>query len=323
MGVCASNPEPSSPPPVRPLPTLAPHPPRSVVVDRRPELARNNFVPRGGSSLPSPSVSPPLVLTAFPPHRSRRRSPRPPRAPPRRPPKPPPRPPPSTPRRSPPSARHPAPCTATQMTTPPERPRRTPNPLPRSPADAPHRPSRPFRPRTPLPPRRPRVRARLPPALGASRPRLEHGGDPGASSFGWHASVPRVRVAFTVYVDGRGETRRGLGRRRRLPPDVADYDANLRRRTFAALGLYHPEARGADEKVEDAALVAAMDYVMDWAAAEHKVGLDPYRDIGRVRCVFDLVQPGGRRVEHTHAHEGGPDDRMNAFRSSARRVSGW
>ena len=32
---------------------------------------------------------------------------------------------------------------------------------------------------------------------------------------------------------------------------------------------------------------------MDWAAAEHKVGLDPYRDIGRVRCVFDLVQPGG------------------------------
>ena len=154
----------------------------------------------------------------------------------------------------------------------------------------------------------------------------EHGGDPDASSFGWHSSVPRVRVAFTVYVDGR-EVRHDVDwdGGDRLPPDVADYIRREPPPTYdsPALGLYHPEARGADEKVEDAALVAAIDYVIDWAAAEHKVGLDPYRDIGRVRCVFDLVQPGGRRVEHTHAHEGGPDDRMNAFRSAALRVRGW
>ena len=135
----------------------------------------------------------------------------------------------------------------------------------------------------------------------------------------------RARLVHRVHQRARGDPRRRLGRRRPTPPDVADYIQREPIPTFAspALGLYHPEARGEDEKIEDAALVAAMDYVTDWAAAEHKVGLDPYRDIGRVRCVFDLVARGGGRVEHKHAHEGGPDDRMNAFRAAALRVRGW
>ena len=74
----------------------------------------------------------------------------------------------------------------------------------------------------------------------------EHGGDPDASSFGWHASVPRVRVAFIVYVDGR-EVRHDVDwdGGDRLPPDVADYIQREPTPTYdsPALGLYHPRAR--------------------------------------------------------------------------------
>ena len=159
----------------------------------------------------------------------------------------------------------------------------------------PPRPSRPSPTRTPPP--NARVYAHVYLLRFAHRVLAsQHGGDPDASSFGWHAFVPRVRVAFTVYIDGREVTHDvDWDGGERLPPDVADYIQREPIPTFAspALGLYHPEARGADEKIEDAALVAAMDYVTDWAAAEHKVWLDPYRDIGRVRCVFDLVKRGG------------------------------
>jgi hypothetical protein len=60
-----------------------------------------------------------------------------------------------------------------------------------------------------------------------------------------------------------------------------------------------------------------MDYSMDWALKVHNYRVDPYRDMAKVSVMFDLRTADGQEHEHKHKHEGGPDDRMNAFKAGA------
>lgn len=51
------------------------------------------------------------------------------------------------------------------------------------------------------------------------------------------------------------------------PPPVVEFLQREPVPVFAspALGMYHPEVKSDGDKIEDAALVAAMDYAIDWA----------------------------------------------------------
>ena len=75
--------------------------------------------------------------------------------------------------------------------------------------------------------------------------------------------------------------------------------------------------------MEDAALVAAMDYAMDWALKVYNYRVDPYRDIIEIKTRFDLLTAQGEKHKHKHEHTGGPDDRMQAYKKAACRVRGW
>ena len=55
----------------------------------------------------------------------------------------------------------------------------------------------------------------------------------------------------------------------------------------------------------------------------HNYRVDPFRDIIKTSLQFDLRTAEGREHEHKHKHEGGPDDRMMAFKTAAGRVRGW
>ena len=90
-----------------------------------------------------------------------------------------------------------------------------------------------------------------------------------------------------------------------------------------ALGMYHPGVRSMGDKIEDAALVCAMDYAIDWAQKVHNYRVDPFRDFLTIKLQFDLRTAEGQKHEHKHKHEGGPDDRMMAYKTAAGRVRGW
>lgn len=74
------------------------------------------------------------------------------------------------------------------------------------------------------------------------------------------------RLFFELEINGK-ETEHDFDWEGPAPAPVVDF---LRREpvpVFAspALGTYHPEVRSMGDKIEDAALVAALDYAIDWA----------------------------------------------------------
>lgn len=151
----------------------------------------------------------------------------------------------------------------------------------------------------------------------------EYGG-PQHKTFDWFNSITRVRVKFKVMVNGR-ELKHDFDWKGPAPPQVVDLlnAEPVPVHESPALGMYHPEVRRMSDKVEDAALVAAMDYAIDWALKVHNYRADPFRDIVKTTVELDLRTAEGQVHEHEHRHEGGPDDRMMAFKSAASRVRGW
>ena len=89
-----------------------------------------------------------------------------------------------------------------------------------------------------------------------------------------------------------------------------------------ALGGYAPgvDLGGA---VEDAALVAAMDYAIEWAKVTEGKDVNPYTDILEVKTRFDLLTAQGETHKHKHEHTGGPDERMQAYKMAAQYVRQW
>jgi len=153
---------------------------------------------------------------------------------------------------------------------------------------------------------------------------VEEYGGPQHKAFDWFNSVTRVRVFFKLAINGK-EVKHDFDWEGPAPPPVVEMLQREPVPVFAspALGTYHPEVRSMGDRIEDAALVAAMDYAMDWALKVHNYRVDPFRDIVKTSLRFDLRTAEGREHDHKHKHEGGPDDRMMAFKAGAGRVRGW
>ena len=128
----------------------------------------------------------------------------------------------------------------------------------------------------------------------------------------------RARRARARVVRRRRE-RRGDDARVRLgsppPPAVTHMLETEPIPAFAtpALGMYHEDVRTIGHKAQDAALLAAVEYICEWAVVEKEGAvLDPFRDIREMRFTFEVLTKRGKRRTATRARGGGgPNDRMS------------
>ena len=144
-------------------------------------------------------------------------------------------------------------------------------------------------------------------------------------STNWYERVEHVRVSFDVVVNGV-ETTHECDWASPPPPAVVHMLETEPIPAFAtpALGMYHEDVRTIGHKAEDAALLAAVEYICEWAVVEKEGAvLDPFRDIREMRFTFEVLTKRGKRRTATRAHAGGPNDRMNAFKAAITRVRGW
>lgn len=144
-------------------------------------------------------------------------------------------------------------------------------------------------------------------------------------STNWYERVEHVRVSFDVVVNGV-ETTHECDWASPPPPAVVHMLETEPIPAFAtpALGMYHEDVRTIGHKAQDAALVAAVEYICEWAVVEKEGAvLDPFRDIREMRFAFEVLTKRGKRRTATRAHAGGPNDRMNAFKAAITRVRGW
>ena len=144
-------------------------------------------------------------------------------------------------------------------------------------------------------------------------------------SINWYERVEHVRVSFDVVVNGV-ETTHECDWASPPPPAVVHMLETEPIPAFAtpALGMYHEDVRTIGHKAEDAALLAAVEYICEWAVVEKEGAvLDPFRDIREMRFTFEVLTKRGKRRTATRAHAGGPNDRMNAFKAAITRVRGW
>ena len=137
---------------------------------------------------------------------------------------------------------------------------------------------------------------------------------------------PHECDVFVVFVNGK-ELSHSVDWRSPVPPNVVKMFTN---ETYGAafqspaLGMYHERVKHIGHKAEDAALVAAIEYVAEWATMAHDgFVLDPFRDVRNISFVFHLVTKKGKRKTASRRHEGAPDDRMYAFKAAITRVRGW
>lgn len=74
------------------------------------------------------------------------------------------------------------------------------------------------------------------------------------------------RLFFELEINGE-EMKHDFDWEGPAPAPVVDFLQREPVPVFAspALGMYHPEVKSMGDKIEDAALVAAMDYAIDWA----------------------------------------------------------
>jgi hypothetical protein len=142
----------------------------------------------------------------------------------------------------------------------------------------------------------------------------------------WYERIERVEIVFVVFVNGK-ELSHSVDWRSPVPPNVVKMFTN---ETYGAafqspaLGMYHERVKHIGHKAEDAALVAAIEYVAEWATMAHDgFVLDPFRDVRNISFVFHLVTKKGKRKTASRRHEGAPDDRMYAFKAAITRVRGW
>ena len=144
-------------------------------------------------------------------------------------------------------------------------------------------------------------------------------------STNWYERVEHVRVSFDVVVNGV-ETTHECDWASPPPPAVVHMLETEPIPAFAtpALGMYHEDVRTIGHKAQDAALLAAVEYICEWAVVEKEGAvLDPFRDIREMRFTFEVLTKRGKRRTATRAHAGGPNDRMNAFKAAITRVRGW
>lgn len=144
-------------------------------------------------------------------------------------------------------------------------------------------------------------------------------------STNWYERVEHVRVSFDVVVNGV-ETTHECDWASPPPPAVVHMLETEPIPAFAtpALGMYHEDVRTIGHKAEDATLLAAVEYICEWAVVEKEGAvLDPFRDIREMRFTFEVLTKRGKRRTATRAHAGGPNDRMNAFKAAITRVRGW
>jgi uncharacterized protein CbrC (UPF0167 family) len=83
--------------------------------------------------------------------------------------------------------------------------------------------------------------------------------------------------------------------------------------------MYHPGAEDRVGMVEDAALCACMEEIVEWCHVTHGYECDPTRDVEQ--CVLSWELDDG--TAGNHRHEGGLDDRMSAYTAAAIRVRAW
>ena len=144
-------------------------------------------------------------------------------------------------------------------------------------------------------------------------------------STNWYERVEHVRVSFDVVVNGV-ETTHECDWASPPPPAVTHMLETEPIPAFAtpALGMYHEDVRTIGHKAQDAALLAAVEYICEWAVVEKEGAvLDPFRDIREMRFTFEVLTKRGKRRTAKRAHAGGPNDRMNAFKAAITRVRGW
>ena len=144
-------------------------------------------------------------------------------------------------------------------------------------------------------------------------------------STNWYERVEHVRVSFDVVVNGV-ETTHECDWASPPPPAVVHMLETEPIPAFAtpALGMYHEDVRTIGHKAQDAALLAAVEYICEWAVVEKEGAvLDPFRDIREMRFTFEVLTKRGKRRTAKRAHAGGPNDRMNAFKAAITRVRGW
>jgi hypothetical protein len=150
----------------------------------------------------------------------------------------------------------------------------------------------------------------------------EYGG-PKDKVFDWYRSITRVRVSFELMIDG-SKKEHVFDWEGPVPEGVVAFLAAEPMPVFLspALGGYAPgvDLGGA---IEDAALVAAMDYAIDWAKVTEGKDVNPYTDLLEVKTRFDLLTAQGEKHKHKHEHTGGPDERMQAYKMAAQYVRGW
>ena len=152
---------------------------------------------------------------------------------------------------------------------------------------------------------------------------VEEYGGPREKVFDFYRSITRIKVSFDIEIEG-DKKEHSFDWEGPAPEAVVAFLQAEPMPVFAspALGEYWDDLDFSG-KVEDAALVAAMDYAMDWALKVYNYRVDPYRDIIEIKTRFDLLTAQGEKHKHKHEHTGGPDDRMQAYKKAACRVRGW
>jgi hypothetical protein len=140
----------------------------------------------------------------------------------------------------------------------------------------------------------------------------------------WYERIHRVSIECTLRVQGKEIVHRRdwnspapeSVKKMILAEPIAAFQS-------PALGTYHPDVRAMGHKAEDAALTACVEYVQEWVTMEHGATLDPFRDIANMQFAFEVLTKRGKKKKAKRRHEGGPDDRMNAFKAAITRVRGW
>ena len=140
---------------------------------------------------------------------------------------------------------------------------------------------------------------------------------------GWDyaTSCISVRVKSAVWVKGQRCHHEWEWDGTIAPGGVTSYIESEPIPVFDApsLGMYHPGAEDRVGMVEDAALCACMEEIVEWCHETHGYECDPTRDVEQ--CVLSWELDDG--TAGNHRHEGGLDDRMSAYTAAAIRVRAW